>query len=326
MIGVGLVGFGHWGPNIARNLVAAGARLAAVSDVSAARLAAARARFSNLSTSREWRALVDNPAVAAVVVATPATTHYAIAAACLEAGKHVLIEKPMTATSREARRLVALAAKRGLVLMVDHTFLYTAGIATVARALADGALGEINTYESVRTGPPAPSHDVDAVWDLAVHDLAILDHLFGVPPQTVAAKGTVRPPLMLVDDARLTLTFASGLIAKVHVSWRAKTKTRRIRIRGTRGSVIYDEMARRKKVEIRTLGSRGANNTSATGDGSEREPLAEVAREFLDCIGAGRAPRSNGAAGLRAVELLEVASASLKEAGRALPVAAKAVS
>jgi predicted dehydrogenase len=323
MIGVGLVGYGHWGPNIARNLVAEGASLVAVSDVSAARLAAARARHPDLVTTRDWRSLVDNPAIAAVAVATPATTHFAIVAACLKAGKHVLVEKPMTTNSREARRLVAAAGP--MVVMVDHTFLYTAGLAAVAGTLADGSLGEVRTYESVRTGPQAPSRDVDAVWDLAVHDIAILDHLFGTLPESVSAMGSIRPPAMLVDDARLTLTFAGGLVAKVHVSWRSRKKTRRIRIRGTRGSIIYDEMAPRKKIEIRTVGSRPGNAPRAAGSVSEREPLADVVREFLDCIASGRRPRSDAAAGLRAIEILEVASASMKDGGRAMPTGAGAV-
>jgi predicted dehydrogenase len=226
----------------------------------------------------------------------------------------------MTTTSRDARRLVTSAAERHLVLMVDHTFLYSGGVAAIRRAIGDGVLGDVATYESVRTGPPAPPRDVDAVWDLAVHDLAILDHLFGARPETVAAEGSLRPRGLLVDDARLTLAFASGLVAKVHVSWRSETKTRRIRIRGTRGSIIYDEMAPpRKKIEIRTVGRPAGKAASVAGEISDREPLADVVREFLDCIATGRQPLSNGATGQRAVEILELASASIRAGGRALP-------
>ena len=323
MIGVGLIGYGYWGPKLARNLAASGARLAAVCDQREDRLRLALAQFPEAEPARRWSELLRNPGVEAVVLATPPTTHFEIGRGSLAAGKHVLIEKPITTTSDDAARLIEAAARRGLTLMVDHTFLYTDSIQQVRRMVAEGSLGDLVCYDGVRIGPRPASTDVDVVWDLATHDLAIIDYLFGLRPDGVAAAGIVPAGGPPVEDAHLTLKLGSRLV-RLHVSWLSPVKVRRILIAGSRRTIVYDEMTSGEKIQVQDReasadgypeAARGEPPASRIAAG---EALAAVTREFLDCIATGRRPVSDGEAGRHIVQILEVASASLAQGGRML--------
>ena len=318
MIGIGLVGYGYWGANLARNLVGAGARIVAISDQRDDRLVLASALYSDVDLVREWREVTRHPNVDAVVVATPPTTHFQIAFDCLAAGKNVLVEKPMTTSVDQARRLVDAAAAAGRILMVDHTFLYASSIQAIRRMIGEGDLGELQYYNSVRIGPRPQSIDVDVLWDLAAHDIAILDHLVEDRPERVTAVGIGHPAGLPADDVHITFAFGSGFISHVHVSWLSPVKIRRVMVGGSRGMISYDDMEPIEKLQVheQTIGAPGIWTPKIdTG-----ETLTVVAKEFLDCIGSGRRPLADGEAGLRTVEILEVASASLKLGGQMMPV------
>ena len=318
MIGIGLVGYGYWGPNLARNLAGAGARIVAISELRDDRLVLASAHYPDADLVREWREVTRHPNVDAVVVATPPTTHFQIAFDSLAAGKNVLVEKPMTTSVDQARRLVDAAAAARRTLMVDHTFLYASSIQAIRRMAGEGDLGELQYYNSVRIGPRPQSIDVDVLWDLAAHDIAILDHLVEHRPERVTAVGVGHPPGSPADDVHITFAFGSGLISHVHVGWLSPVKIRRVLIGGSRRMVSYDDMEPIEKLQVHDQ-AVGANSSWMpkldTG-----ETLTAVAKEFLDCIGSGRRPLADGEAGLRTVGVLEVASASLKLGGQMLPL------
>lgn len=323
MIGIGLIGYGHWGPKLARNLAASGARLVAVCDHREDRLRLALEQFRQAEGTRRWSELVLNPRVDAVVVATPPTTHFEIGIGSLAAGKHVLVEKPITTASDEAARLIEAAARHRLTLMVDHTFLYTDSVQRIHRIVEEGIFGDLESYDSVRIGPRPASTDVDVVWDLATHDLAIMDHLFGLRPDGVAAAGTAPAGDASVEDAHLTLNLGSRLV-RLHVSWLSPVKVRRILIAGKRRTIVYDEMAAGEKIQIQERATTGELQPEIdrlephAARLAAGEALADVSREFLDCIMTGRRPLSDGEAGLHTVQVLEVASASLAQGGRML--------
>ncbi|MEO8667550.1 MAG: Gfo/Idh/MocA family oxidoreductase [Bauldia sp.] len=314
MIGIALIGFGSWGPNLARNLEATGARLVAVCDPRPERIAEAATRYPLAEIATHWAEIASNPKVDAVVLATPPSTHFTIAEACLAASKHVLVEKPMTTSRSDAVKLVEGAARRGLTLMVDHTFLYAPAVATVRSLIDDGRVGLPRLYESVRVGARAPTLDTGVVWDLAAHDVAILDHLFGMRPDQIAAKGSPQAEGTPVEDARITLDYPSGLTARLHVGWLSPVKVRTIRLAGDRGTLCYDDMEPVHKVRI----EGEADVAADVAPRAPVEPPAAVCREFLDCIATGRRPVSDGEMGLRVVEILELVSASLATGGRTL--------
>ena len=254
MIGIGLIGYGYWGPNLARNLFGVGATIVAVSDQRDDRLVLARAHYPDVDAVRHWQDVIRNPEVDAVVIATPPSTHFQIALASLIAKKHVLVEKPITTSSDHARRLVDTAATTGLTLMVDHTYLYANSIQTIRHMIVEEKLGELQYYDSVRIGPRPPSIDVDVLWDLAAHDIAILDHILELRPEGVTAIGLGDPADSAVDDVSITFTFGTGFVSRVHVGWLAPTKIRRMLIGGSRRMISYDDMEPRETQGTRPRG------------------------------------------------------------------------
>jgi len=332
MIGIGLVGYGYWGPILARNLVAAGARIVTISDLRDDCLAQAKARYPDVDPVSQWQDVIRNPNVDAIVIATPPSTHFQIALSSLIAKKHVLVEKPITISSNHARRLIDTAAMADLTLMVDHTYLYADSIQTIRRMIVEGKLGELQYYDSLRIGPRPPFIDVDVLWDLAAHDIAILDHIFARCPERVMAIGSGRPSGSHIDDANITFSFGNGCISHVHVGWLSPVKIRRTLIGGSRRTISYDDMEPIEKLKVHDYAEGVERSKKVAGqipDGGRPgvtwtptvdagEPLAAVAREFLDCISTGRRPLADGESGLRVVEVLEVADASLKSGGRML--------
>jgi predicted dehydrogenase len=316
MIGIGLAGYGHWGPNLARNLAAAGASIVAISDTRQDRLASAQATYPDAKPLAQWRDFFRHPGVDAVVVATPPATHFEIAHASLSAGKHVLVEKPIATSSEQTRRLIDAAARRGLTLMVDHTFLYSGGVRAIRGMIADGSVGDLLGYNGVRISPHPPSKDVDVIWDLGAHDLSIMDYLFAREPTAVAATGLAASGEPVVDDAYLTVAFGPSSINHVHVSWLSPVKIRRVLIGCERRMIVYDDMEPAEKIRVREYDAGQSDPSTPPLD--VVEPLAAVAREFLDCIATGRRSLTDGEAGLRVVQVLEVASASLRQGGRML--------
>jgi len=335
MTGVGIIGYGYWGPNLVRNFgEAPGARVVAVSDLRAERLAQVKARYPAVETTTDWRALVANPSVDAVIVATPVSSHFELAMAALRAGKHVLVEKPLAASSVEALRLVDEAARRHLVLMVDHTFVYTSAVRKIRELCASGELGDIYYYDSVRINLGLFQHDVNVLWDLAVHDLSIMDYVVAARPTAVSATGLAHVAGEPENIAYLTMFFPGRLIAHVHVNWLAPVKVRRTLVGGSRRMVVYDDLEASEKVKVYDKGisvDPGPENAYQMLVGYRAgdmwaphlaldEALQVEAAHFIDCITNGRQPETGGEAGLRVVRLLEAASQSVAGQGRLVTV------
>lgn len=331
MIGIGVIGYGYWGPNLVRNFAEVpDARVVKVCDLSADRLAMVRQRYPTIDTTSDFRELLDDPAVDAVAIATPVSTHFDFAWQALHAGKHVFVEKPMTATSDQALRLIDEADRRHCVLMVDHTFVYTGAVRKTQELIASKALGQINYYDSVRVNLGLFQHDVNVIWDLAVHDLAIMDFVLGARPYAVTATGMSHVPGRPENIAYLTLFFEANLIAHINVNWLAPVKVRRTLIGGSRRMIVYDDLEPSEKVKVYDKGIHLGNNAESlykllisyrTGDMwapqlDMTEALRTEALHFVRCIEDKVPPITDGETGLRIVSILEAATQSLQERGR----------
>ena len=340
MLGVGVIGCGYWGPNLVRNFAALpDARVVAASDLRQERLDGLKGQYPTLRTTTDYREILADPAIDAVAIATPVRTHFALALQALQHGKHVLVEKPLAAAVEEAECLVEEAATRGLVLMVDHTFLYTGAVRKIKELIDGGQLGRLYYYDSVRVNLGLFQHDVNVLWDLAVHDLAIMDYLLGMQPRSVAATAVAHVPGQPEDIAYLTCTFDGGLIAHFHVNWLAPVKVRRALIGGDQRMVVYDDLEPSEKVKVYDCGitldgmREGPYQMLVgyrTGDVwaprvSLNEALHVEARHFLDCIRHGQAPLSDGQAGLRVMRILEAAARSLATGGQVVQLAREQV-
>lgn len=331
MIGIGIVGYGYWGPNLVRNFNELhDARVVKVCDLRSERLALVRDRYPTVKTTTDYRDLLDDPAVDAIVIATPVSTHADFALQALQLGKHVLVEKPMAASSDDAMRLIDEAERQRCVLMVDHTFVYTGAVRRIQELIASNALGTINYYDSVRVNLGLFQHDVNVVWDLAVHDLAIMDYVLGHRPYAVAATGMSHVPGQPANIAYLTLFFETNLIAHINVNWLAPVKVRRTLIGGSRRMIVYDDVEPSEKVKVYDKGINLANTAEnlykllisyRTGDMwapqlDMTEALKVEAQHFVRCIEDRVPVITDGEAGLRVVNILEAATQSLAERGR----------
>jgi predicted dehydrogenase len=331
-IRVGVIGYGYWGPNLVRNFSEAeGSRVAAVSDLSAQRLAHVHGRYPSVFTTTDYRDLLRDPQIDAIVIATPVWTHYELAMQALLAGKHVLVEKPMAPTTRQGLELIETAERLHLTLQVDHTFIYTGAVQKIRDMVANGRLGQLYYYDSVRVNLGLFQHDVNVLWDLAVHDLSIMDFVLGRQPYAVAATGAAHIPGKPVNTAYLTCFFPDNVLAHFHVNWLAPVKVRRTLIGGDRQMIVYDDLEPSEKVKVYDKGITlsGAGTDAAyelmvgyrAGDMfAPQLPVTEglrvEAEHFLDCIRAGTRPLSDGLAGVRVVRILEAATQSLDQGGR----------
>jgi predicted dehydrogenase len=331
MIRVGVIGYGYWGPNLVRNFAdQENGRVTAVCDRRAERLALAQRRFPSVRVMARSEELIADPAVDAVIIATPVEWHFDLAMMALRAGKHVLVEKPIAATSDQASRLIDDAARRRLVLMVDHTFVYTAAVAKMRDLAAEGDLGELYYYDSVRVNLGLFQHDVNVLWDLAVHDLSIMDYVLGQQAVGVSATGLAHVPGQPENIAYMTIFFEGRLIAHVHANWLAPVKVRRTLLGGSRRMIVFDDLEVSEKLRVYDRGiavTDGAEDVYQmrvgyrTGDmWAPNLPVTEAlhveARHFLDCIARGARPLTDGEAGLRVVRLLEGATMSMMNQGR----------
>lgn len=333
-ITVGVIGCGYWGPNLIRNFAEnEAAELRWVCDADARRLEKTARRYPSARTSTDVRELFNDARLDAVVIATPVATHYAFARAALEAGKHVLVEKPFTASVREAEALITMAEARGLALMVDHTFIYTGAVRRIKELVTSGELGELLYFDSVRINLGLFQHDVNVVWDLAPHDLSIMDHVVGREPTSLMATGSCHIQPGIENIAYVQLRFDDSMIANFHFNWLSPVKIRRTLIAGSRRMVVYDDIEPTEKVRVYDT---GVDRNAASADEEETyktlvsyrtgdvwvpkldptEALRYVCAEFLDSIHSSRPSSSDGAAGLRVVRLLEAAQTSINEGGR----------
>lgn len=330
MIGIAVIGYGYWGPNLVRNFsMIDDATVVAVVDQRAERRSEVERLYPTVQTMADPAEMLEHPGVDAVVVATPVSTHFDLSMAALRAGKHVMVEKPMTSTVAEGEQLVAEARARGLTLMVDHTFIYTSAVRKIQELVSDGKLGQLYYYDSVRVNLGLFQHDVSVLWDLAVHDLSIMDYLIGRTPNTVAATGIAHVAGQPENMAYLTCFFDDNVIAHFHVNWLAPVKVRQTLICGSDRMVVFDDLEVSEKVKVYdkgiTLGDPDQPGFEPrvgyrTGDMwaprlDTLEALRIEAAHFTDCITNGTAPDSDGDAGLRIVRILEAATKSIARQG-----------
>lgn len=305
-----------------------GVELAWCADSRPERLALVRRRFPWIQTSDSADAVFEDGSVEAVVIATPVGTHHALAKRALEQGKHVLIEKPLARTIADAEELCALADRKSLTLMVDHTFIYTGAVRKMKEIIDVGELGGLHYLDSVRVNLGLFQHDVDVLWDLAPHDLAILAYLIHEPPRYVSAIGADHTGSGLVDVAYMTVQFANQFLAHFHVNWLSPVKIRQMLIGGSRRMLVYNDMEPSEKVRVY---DRGVHVTTRdgiyqtlidyrTGDMwapklELREALSAEAEHFVECVRLKKVPLSGAPAGLQVVRLLDAAARSLASGG-----------
>jgi predicted dehydrogenase len=330
-IKIGVIGYGYWGPNLVRSFAdLPGAEVIAVSDFQVNRLAKVQSRYPAIQLTTNSQDLLADPSIDAIAIATPVSTHYDLALAALQAGKHVLVEKPMTVSSHQAIRLIDEAQKRNLVLMVDHTFVYTGAVRKMQELVATKVIGDIYYYDSVRVNLGLFQHDVNVIWDLAVHDLSIMDYVLPSKPYAVSATGMSHISSEPENIAYLTLFFENNLIAHIHVNWLAPVKVRRTILGGSQKMICYDDLEPSEKIKVYDRGITVNDSPEnvyqmlvgyRTGDMwspklDMTEALQTEALHFIDCIRQGNPPITDGAVGLRVVKILEAATQSLKQQGR----------
>ena len=333
MIGVGVIGYGYWGPNLVRNFMdSPETTVVGVSDLRPQRLAEVQRRYPSVSAVRDHRELIDDNAIDAIAIATPVSSHFELALQALQAGKHVLVEKPLTSNSEQAQRLIEEADRRGLVLMVDHTFVYTGAVRKIKELTESNQLGQIYYYDSVRVNLGLFQHDVNVIWDLAVHDLSIMDYVLDSTPIAVSATGMSHISGQPENVAYLTVFFPDRQIAHLHVNWLAPVKVRRTLIGGSERMIVYDDLEPSEKIKVYDKGITVSQRPEAvydllvsyrSGDMwaprlDNAEALREEAGHFSDCIHRKARPLTDGQTGLRIIRLLEAAEKSLRERGNVI--------
>src|SRR3954447_21040070 len=330
-VGIGVVGFGYWGPNLVRNFANnESSRVLGISDLDPAKLALSKRLYSDITTTHDFRDILEDRAIDAVAIATPVHTHYDLTIAALKAGKHVFVEKPLAPTSDQARRLIDEADRRNLILMVDHTFLYTPAVQKIRQLLLEGGLGEIYYYDSIRSSLGLFQADVNVTWDLAVHDISIIRYILDEEPIAVSATGSSHVVGAPENMAHITLFFQSSCVAHVSVNWLSPIKVRQTFIGGSRKMIVYDDVEPTEKVKVYDKGItlNGSPEKAhqlrigyRAGDMwaphiSTKEALLTEVEHFVDCLRNGKRPISGGISGLRVVEILEAASQSIRAQGK----------
>jgi predicted dehydrogenase len=333
ILNIGVIGYGYWGPNLVRNFSElTDARVHTVADLNPKALEVVAKRYPATKVTTDVQGMIRDPEIDAVAIATPVATHFSLAMAALKAGKHVWLEKPMTETSLQARALVEEAEKRGLTLHVDHTFVYTGPVKKMRDMVQSGEVGKVLYYDSTRINLGLFQRDVNVIADLAVHDFSILDYVFEQHPIAVSASGINHYPGTPENLAFITLFYESGFIAHVNVSWLAPVKVRTILIGGANKMITFDELQPSEKLKIydkgvsftddpakiheMRVGYRAGDMWAPKVDGAEA--LLVEGKHFIECVRTGKKPVSNGEFGLRMVELIEAATASMRGRGETI--------
>jgi predicted dehydrogenase len=337
MIGVAVVGLGYWGPNIVRNFSELPeCAVRAVCDLDAKRLASVQRRYPGVAARTRFEEILADDAVDAVAICTPVRTHHPLARAALEAGKHVLVEKPLTHSVETARALVSLAEARGLVLQVDHTFVYSGAVRKIRSIIDSGEVGDLLYFDSVRVNLGLFQPDVNVVWDLAPHDISIMTHLIDREPRWVSAVG-IAPYGEFANLAYVTVKYDGPLVAHLHVNWLAPVKLRSTLIGGSKKMIVYDDLEPSEKIRVYEKGVTVNGSADATSRAQalidyrvgdmhapyidKTEPLRRACATFLGAIASGTPVETDGWAGLRVVQVLEAAQQSLDREGERVELA-----
>jgi predicted dehydrogenase len=330
MINVGVIGLGYWGPNLVRNFMAnSGTRVVCVCDRIPSRLEKAKALYPSVKTTILPEELIADSSIDAVVIATPVASHFDLAMAALKAGKHVFVEKPMTTTSDQALQLIEEAARKKLILLVDHTFVYTGVVRKMRELINAPSFGKPTYFDSTRVNLGLFQHDVNVLWDLALHDLSIMAYLLDAKPVAVSASGHSHVSGQPENVAFLTVFFSSNLIAHVNVSWLSPVKVRKTLIGGSKQMIVYDDLETSEKLKVYDKGITVIDTPDdihkmlisyRTGDLwspkiNETEALQVEVNHFASCINGLDQPLSGGEQGLEIVRILEAANVSMLNRG-----------
>ena len=328
---IGVVGLGYWGPNLARNIAEhPRAHLRWLCDFDETTLAALAARHPGARTTTRLEDLTNDPELDAIAIVTPVSTHYEIALQALDAGKHVFVEKPLATSSSEAIELIERAKRANRVLMPGHTFLYSPPVMKIKELIDSNELGELYFISMSRVNLGLHQPDVSVIWDLAAHDLAIMDHLIEQRPTAISAVSATHFPGGMADVAYLTVQFENDLIAHFHVNWLSPVKVRQVLIGGDRRMVLYDDIESTEKVKVYDRGVRWNDDPLEArretlvayrlGDMfapvlDQTEALRNECAHFIESIRNGTVPATDGHAGLRTVTMLAAAERSLLSGG-----------
>jgi len=331
MIKVGVIGYGYWGPNVARNFYGCErAELVAISDLNEKRLTLARTTYPSVKTFADFEEMLKSAEIDVVAIVTPVFTHYELTKRALEYGKHVFVEKPFTSGQAQAEDLLDIASKRNLKIMVDHTFLFTGAVRKMREVIDSGELGSLFFFDSVRVNLGLFQHDINVIWDLAPHDLSIMNYLIDKKPTSISALGTGHLVNGLEDVAYISVQFAdNGFIAHFHCNWLSPVKIRRTLISGDKKMLVWDDLSSDEKVKIYDRGVDFINTSGIhkllvsyrSGDMyapkiANSEALKSEVEYFVDCLENNREPFNNGEAGYAVVKLLVAADKSLKLGGQ----------
>ncbi|MAT97534.1 MAG: oxidoreductase [Anaerolineaceae bacterium] len=333
---IGVIGCGYWGPNLIRNFIEIPtATMEAVADLDEQRLTHIRTCYPQIPhITRDHRDLFEL-GLDAVVISTPPQTHFALAKECLQHGLHVLVEKPLTTTSEDARKLIKLAKKQNRLLMVGHTFEYNPAVHALKEMIVSGELGDIHYIDAVRASLGLFHPTLNVIWDLAPHDISILIHLLGQKPTSVSTQGVAYIQKDVEDIAYMTLMFPNNVLSHIRLSWLDPCKTRRITVIGSKKMAVYDDVESHEKIKVYDKRVKAIRRTDTYGEfqfayhyGSVvspyihlQEPLRVECQHFLDCILHDETPLTNGQNGLRVVEIIEAAQQSLKNQGEQVAIA-----
>jgi predicted dehydrogenase len=329
MLRIGVIGYGYWGPNLVRNFSTAnGSQVVMVCDINQQNLKKVRKAYPQIRVTTDCNELIKDPEIDAVAIATPVFTHHELARKVLEEGKSVFVEKPFTHTVAEAEDLIELAAKKKLKIMVDHTFLYTGAVKKIKQLIDDGILGQLYYFDSVRVNLGLFQHDVNVVWDLAPHDIAIMDYVIGEMPLAVIATGVGHFGRGLEDIAYLTFYYPHNVIAHINVNWLSPVKVRTTLIGGQKKMLVWNDLEPDEKIKIYDKGvdvktKEGKYNLLVdyrSGDMwapkiEQTEALKLIAERFVTYVENGGAIVNDGIAGLNNVRILEASSKSLINKG-----------
>jgi len=327
-VNFGVIGYGYWGPNIVRNLAGLdGSQVVAIAEVNPAAQARARKAYPNVRITGEANEVISAADIDAIAVVSPVWTHFDLTKTALENGKHVFVEKPFTSNTAQAEELINIASRKNLKIMVDHTFLFTGAVRKISQLLDEGSLGQLYYYDSTRVNLGLFQHDINVLWDLAPHDLSIMDHLLRGRPEAIVATG--QGHLNGHEDvAFMTLYYPGKIIAHINVNWLSPVKVRTTLIGGEKRMLVWNDLEADEKVKVYDKGVKITSREGVyellvsyrSGDMwapqlEQGEALRHELTYFVDCIVSGNEPFNNGCAGLRVVKMLEAASDSLSRKG-----------
>jgi len=335
VLNVGVIGCGYWGPNLIRNFSnLKTSKVVACSDLSEDRLNHMKQLYPALRTTTNFREIVTDPGIDGVVIATPVSSHFAVACEALEAGKHVFVEKPLAQSVDEGKKLVELAKRKGRVLMVGHTFVYTAAVNKIKDLIWDGEIGDVYYLATSRVNLGIFQDDINVVWDLAPHDVSIMNYVLNARPLSVSAIGQsyIRPGIE--DVAFLLLRYPQSTIANIHVSWLNPNKIRSTTVVGSKKMLVYDDVSSLEKIRIYDKGVTVTPHYDTFGEFQlsyrygdisiprldDAEPLKIECQHFVDCIEKGATPRSGGTHGLEVLLALDAADRSMREHGKEVTI------